>query len=377
MRLTLYRRGAIWWVRGAAEGVKVRRSTRHTSEALAKRVRDRWERELADPVHHAAHRATIATAAERFMNEIARTAKSRATVSFYDTKVRHVVRLLGTMRLSNVNTHGYARALAYVEKRTKLPPDGEGAHQYTVHRELTALRLILKSAARAREWAGDVKTVIPQIATGYVPLTDWRTPDEIWKVIHQLVSLERGATVAWCVATASDFSLLFNASRDDVAAQTIRVRGTKTTSRDRHVPRIPILEPFLAYALEHGADTGPLFPSWNKMARDLRAAAERVGVPGFTARTLRRSVATWLVRANVPYEVAAKFLGHGSTTMLQKVYGQLAPEDAGRLIAERMAAAGDVPPVSPTPARTPESVDAEELETTQDRSTEGRSDEPV
>ena len=58
---------------------------------------------------------------------------------------------------------------------------------------------------------------------------------------------------------------------------------------------------------------------------------------GFTARTLRRSAATWMVRAGVPYEVAAKFLGHGSTLMLQKVYGQLAPKDAGRLINERLS----------------------------------------
>jgi len=37
----------------------------------------------------------------------------------------------------------------------------------------------------------------------------------------------------------------------------------------------------------------------------------------------------------VPYEVAAKFLGHGSTTMLFRVYGVMAPTDAARLIDER------------------------------------------
>lgn len=381
MRLHLYKRGKIWWVRGSADGVKVRRSTKHTSEALAKRVRDRWERELADPTNYAAHRATVASAAERFMKELRQTAKSQGTVRFYDVKVRHVVRHLGAVRLANLSR---ARILEVVAKRTGKPPEGEGAAQYSVHRELTALRLIMKSAAAAKQWRGDVSALVPTIATGYVPLTDWVTPEHIWKCIDELVkphvrrrladhhdASARGATVAWCIATASDFGLLFGANREDVIPDAVRVRGTKTTSRDRYVPRVPVFEPFLAYALEHGSKEGPLFPPWPNMARDVRAACRRAGVPEFTARTLRRSAATWMVRANVPYEIAAKFLGHGSTTMLQKVYGQLAPADAARIIAERMAAAPAVPPVYPTRARNSESVDAEEAGITRNRSTEG------
>ena len=46
-----------------------------------------------------------------------------------------------------------------------------------------------------------------------------------------------------------------------------------------------------------------------------------------------------MVTAGVPYEVVAKYLGHGSTTMLQRVYGNLAPAGAAHLINERMRGA--------------------------------------
>jgi len=195
--------------------------------------------------------------------------------------------------------------------------------------------LTLRSAKRARDFAGDPRDTIPRYKAGYVPQKDWVTPEDVWAAIAHLPS-HRGAAVAWCIATACDFSNIETAERDDVEATQVRVRGTKTTTRNRRVPRIAIMEPFLRHALAYAEPGQMLFRPWGKMSRDVRRACRRAGVPEFTARTLRRSAATWLVRAGVPYEVAAKFLGHGSTAMLQKVYGQLAPADAARLIDEHM-----------------------------------------
>jgi integrase len=349
MRLQLYRRGDVWWVRGSESGVKFRRSTKHTSESLARRLRDRWEREIADPVHFRAHKATVDQAAERFMRELRVSAKSQGTVRFYDVKVKHVRRLLGRTPLAKI-TH--EKVVDYIGRR-----EAEGAAQYSIHRELTAIRRILRSAARAHEWRGDLKLLMPAYATGYVPLTDWVSAATIWAAIGELEP-HRGAAIAWCIATASDFSSLFTAVRDDVQAKHVLVRGTKTSSRLRKVPRVGVFAPFLDFALKHGG-APELFQPWSNMPRDVRAACRRAGVPEFTARTLRRSAATWMVSAGVPYEVAAKFLGHGSTTMLQKVYGQLAPEDAARLINERMSAA-TVPAVYPTHAKPVDSLDSKE-----------------
>lgn len=349
MRLHLYQRGDVWWCRGSDGGVKFRKSTRHTSKAKAERVRDRWERELADPTHFRAHQATVQSASERWGREINATMNPE-TVRFYEVKIAHVVRLLGGVRLSQIS---HERVLNYIEKRTS-----EGAHPHSVHRELTALRLTLKSAQRAREFAGDPKAIIPRWKSGYVPQTAWVTPETVWAAIAHLPP-NHGAAVAFCAATASDFSSVFTARRSDVTDATVLVRGTKTSTRKREVPRVGIFDLFLRHALAYGS-ADVLFDAWPNMPRDVRRACRRAGVPEFTARTLRRSVATWLVTAGVPYEVAAKFLGHGSTAMLFRVYGQLAPTDAGRLIAERMGPLGTVPPVYPEPHESVDGADHEE-----------------
>jgi len=353
MRLTLYLRGDIYWARGSDDGVKFRKSTKQTNQRKARLVADRWERELLDPDHFRSHQATVHSAAERWLREI-KVAKKAETVRFYGVKIRHVQRLLGDVRLAKL-THD--KVLGYIEKR-----EAEGAHTHSIHRELTALRLTLKSAARAREFSRDPKTVIPIYRSGYEPLKDWVTAETIWAAIRQLQPF-RGAAVAFAIATASDFSSIFTAERADIKRDFILVRGTKTSTRKREVPRIDVMAPFLDYAIEHSLPDGQMFFPWNKMSRDVRAACRRAKVPEFTARTLRRSAATWLVAAGVPYEVAAKFLGHGSTAMLQKVYGQLAPSDAARLINERLRAP-IVPAVYPATASEPDKAGDTESQNT-------------
>lgn len=326
MRLQLYKRGDIWWCRGSDDGVKFRKSTKEISEGKAKRIRDRWERELLDPASYRANKATVASAAERWMREITATMNPE-TVRFYKYKICHVTRLLGPTRLATV-THD--KVLKFIETR-----EAEGADPHSLHRELTTLRLTLRSAKRAREFPGDPRETIPRYKANYTPLTQWVTAEQVWGAIAYLPP-HRGAAVAFAIATAADFSSIFTAERDDVTDEFVLVRGTKTGTRRRHVPRIEIMEPFLRHALAYANPSTQLFAEWGSMPRDVRKACRKAGVPEFTARTLRRSAATWLVQSGVPYEVAAKFLGHGSTSMLQKVYGQLAPADAARIINERM-----------------------------------------
>ena len=52
---------------------------------------------------------------------------------FYEGTIRHVVRLLGHVKLSQLD---HARVLAFTEER-----EAEGAHTHSVHREITVLRL--------------------------------------------------------------------------------------------------------------------------------------------------------------------------------------------------------------------------------------------
>lgn len=345
MRLYLYKRGKFYWVRGTERGIRLRESTGYDRREPAEAYRRKRELELADPTHYAANRATVGTAAERFLSELRAGARSEGTVRFYAVKVRHVVAKLGNVLLKNL-THD--RVLAYTNERT-----AEGAHRYSVHRELTALRRILKSASRAREYTGDWKAIIPEWANGYVPRKRWLTDVEVWRVI-QALEPGRGAAVAFILAVSADTSSAWAALRSDIRPTEVIVRGTKNANRFRTVPRVSLFANLLAYALEHGdGEDGKLLRPWSNMPRDLAVVCKKLGIPRFTARDLRRTCATWLVTRGVPYSVAAKYLGHASTAMLFKVYGQMESSDIAGLIEERTR----VPQVYPDQAKRPDLVD--------------------
>jgi integrase len=327
MPLSLKRRGNYWWIYGSHEGVKVRETTGHTAKRKAELVLGRRQRELADPTHFRANQATVRTAAARWFREIRATMKP-PTVHFYKCKAAHVVRLLGDVKLSRL-TH--ERCLDFLETRRE-----EGAHQHTYSRELVALRLILKSAKRAGEFSGDPRDTVPRISSGYVPVDAWVEPHVVWAAIAELPE-ERGAALAFMAATACDFSNLALARPEDILDDRVYVRGTKTSTRARWLPRVGVFDTFLRHAVAYARKGQPtLFEPWRDMHREVRAACRRAGVQEFTARTIRRSCATWMARARVPFPVAMKFMGHASMTMLLKVYAKYDVESIGEQMAERM-----------------------------------------
>lgn len=348
MRLSLYKRGNVWWARGTIHGKKFRETTKTTDRNAADLIRRRWEREYADPSHHAAHQATIATAAGRFLNDLKKTAKSKATWNFYEQKVRQVARLLGNVRLVSLRRED---VVSYIEMR-----ESEGAHSHTIHRELTALRRTLKNAAAYGEFGRDVKVLIPSYSANYEPITRWLTQAEVDRLMAELEP-SRAAFLAFVIASSARRKEARAALVEDVTPEVIRLRGTKTAKARREVPRLSIFRPLLR-RVDAWAKTrphGPLFDPWTNVLRGLRHACARASTcptcrttrrteagpkyrmrptPGckqcaaltmapVTPNDLRRTTATWLVRAGVPFELAAKVMGHASTAMLYKVYGQM------------------------------------------------------
>lgn len=358
--LTVYRRGPVFWVRGTVNGVKVRESTRCRDSKAAETFRRRLERELVDPAHAAAHKATVASASERFLEELKHEGKAPGTVNMYECKIGHVVRLLGNVRLSQLTR---AEVMAFVQQR-----EAETAHSHTIHRELTALRRALRSAQGAGEFIKDPRAVLPRYAAGYVPRTRWLSEGELDAVMSHLEPA-RAATVAFAVATAADFKSLWVARRDDIGPTAILVRGSKTSSRLRTVPRVAIFAHLVDFTLQHADGTnGLLFAEWTNMPRDLRRACVRAGVDPFTARDLRRTTGTWLLKRGVPINIAAKFLGHANTLMLQRVYGQLDTADVGRLIEAQTS----VRAVYPLMASAAEHADAKDAKPLPDRENQGQ-----
>jgi len=324
--MRLYKRGPVWWARVAGQ----RRSTKCTDKQAATLVAQRWQREAADPAHAAADQATIASAAERFLDELRSEDVSAGTLNMYACKTGHVVRLLGDVRLARF---AHADAKAFVDAR-----EAEGAHTHTVHRELTALRRILKSAARSGEFARDPRAVLPKYAAGYVPRTRFLDCFEFVAVLDKLPP-GRAAFLAFIVMTGCRLKEATSAQRADIGATSIRLRGTKTAKSARTVPIISMFRPMLLARVLADADGkgGDLFTPWVNVLRDVAKACAKAGCEPFTPNDLRRTTGTWLLQLGVPIDVVAKILGHASTVMLYRVYGQLGAEDLGRLVEARLA----------------------------------------
>lgn len=326
----LYKRGPVWWVRWARHGVEFRKSTRERDKRAAEIVKVRWQRELADPASAAANQATIESAAERFLEELRSEDVSPDTIEMYECKVGHVVRLMGDVRLADLTDN--TKATAYTKTR-----EAEGAARYTVHRDLTALRRILQSAAGAGEFRGNPKAVLPKsYSTGYEPRTRYLSCFELAAVMDHLAP-GRAAWCAFSVATSARLGEIARARRSDITRDAILLRGTKTESSLRSIPIVSLFRPLIERVLRDadGVD-GLLFAPWGNSRRDILRACERAGVDPFTTNDLRRTTATWLAQLDVPFEVIAKVTGHKSPAMLRKVYAQINAEDVGRLIEARL-----------------------------------------
>lgn len=326
--MQVYKRGKYWWASWTEHGVTIRRTTRCQDKEAAKLVARRWERELADPDHAAENKASVTDATSKFLALIDRPGANRGTLNMYKCKIGHVNRLLGAYTLKEL-THDLV-----VRKFIRIREE-EGAHQHTIHRELTALRRSLKVAAQSRLFNRDVRSVVPSISADYTPRTRWLTEEELDALIAHL-DPSRAAVVAFIVATSARRGEAFRARREDVGKDSIDIRGTKTATAKRQVPVLSIFKEYVKFASQHGDGVGTLFKPWVSMRRDILKACERAGIVACTANDLRRTTATWLAKSGIPLSVVARVLGHKSVAMVMKVYGQLDAQDLGRIIEDKL-----------------------------------------
>ncbi len=336
--MRLYKRGTVWWARWTERGETVRKSTKQNDREAARRTVLRWQRELADPRHKTEGETTFGTAADRFLSEIEDTEKlSAGTINMYDCKTNHLVRLFDDGRLP-LSAITHERVRTYIAQRRK-----ETAVDYTIHRELTALRRVLKSAQRAGEFQRDPKSVIPKFSTGYEPRRDYLTPEQLSALMAHL-DPARAAQVAFVVATSARLGEVQRARRSDLRTDRVHLRGTKTAASRREVPIVSMFADLYSFAQKHADGAGDkLFSPWTNMYRDTEAAAVRastddIKVPAATWNDLRRTCATWLVQAGVATNLVARILGHTTSIMVDRVYGIQTADSIGHLIERTLKA---------------------------------------
>ena len=339
----LRQRGKIWYATVYGEhGSRDERSTGCTDKAAARAVLAAWEREAADP-DRAAASTTLNDALTLLLEDRAARVKngdgSAETVSFYQKKSGHLVRLFGhDFRIAVLKDA--APVWRYIDTRRS-----EGMLDTSIEREVTTLRAALRIAKERGQWKGDIDAIIPDTFDPvYKPKLRSPTRAEVLRILPHMLP-DSVAAVAFILATSAEDSALHRAVREDIptdmdaANLRVHVRGSKNDRRDRWVPIVSDEQRLLlAHAAAHaqGVD-GKLFRSLGNLRHELLAAAKKVAIEPLSPHALRKAAGQWLIDLSVPLELVSRVLGHADTRITETVYAKIKDED----VTDRMLDAID------------------------------------
>jgi integrase len=321
----IYRRGKVYWAQLHGRQFSLKTTDREAAE-LAFRIA---QRQAVDPTYRAPDQTSLAVALERFEAQQTQRGRAAGTVKQYGVHASHLARVLGAdAALASIAAPEVDHYLA--------TRHAEGASSQTQWKELCTLRGALKLARRHGSYPHALDTVMPHAFEGAssTPRDGHLTLDQVGKLVATLPP-ERAAVVAFIAATAADWRSVELARPGDIdlKAGTALVRGSKNEHRWRTVP---ILPPFKKWAtLAAGTLARGPFAPWGNVRRDLEVACRAAGVPYATPRDLRRSHAKALRAAGVEPHLIGKMLGHADSRMVERVYGQLAPEALAALMRGR------------------------------------------
>lgn len=327
----MYRRGSTWHAWNPV--TKQRETTGCTDRRAAESVVAGWQRAAADPSYRDAASKTLADLYRVVTDEKRRRGKAEGTQEMYDQKLRQWARVAGLIepRLGERTPLGTVFTPSFVDafEAHRL---AEGISQSTIHKELVAIRQGGKLCAR-RGWLPGVdwRSALPVGASdGYVPQTAY-LPIADWPKLIDMLPPARAAQVAWHLGTGANAAEARAARPEHLLDGLVKIPGTKTRFRDRTIPVLTLFSPYVQLGASWLRARGE-FLHWTSEQRDMRAACRRAGVTECTSNRLRASFASALVQAGVPFDLAAKMLGHGSTKMLTLVYGQIPATHLASLI---------------------------------------------
>lgn len=395
----------------APGGGTTKRSTNCTDEKAAHARASQLERESLDPDSAAAAKATLRDAFELLIRDRAGKAKagkgSVETVHFYQGKSGVVLDALAEVLRRSPKAAIFLREVKaglvddYVALRREEVEDS------TIAKELTTWRAACRLAKRRGWFPQDIEQVFPVgFGDGYTPRKRFVSPtefgllyramvrsipvrkpdleaarilelrarrargesaDELAKAfdvslstVKRLTSPNRVdptpgppvghelfAIVCFAIATGAEWSAIWRARRDDIAADLSQavVRGSKNENRvERPVP-ISLLEFafLLDFARTHGdGENGFLFSATHASSfrHRLSEACERAGIPHLAPTDLRRTHGKWLRLAGVAPGAIAPSLGHVDARMVERVYGRSSAAELAHVQRAQIAVTG-------------------------------------
>jgi integrase len=361
------KRGGVYQAMYYDANGKRRWKTTHCTDARAANAAARQlELKAHDPTAAAAaNTTTLSDALAAMLAHVAELVKAgrkaQATLEFHRDKAASLVFAFeseGPFRLARLTAGDVDR---FISQRRS-----DGASENTIAKELVTLRQALKLAVRSGDWSGDPRAILPvAFAPDYKPRERFIEPDELNVLLGRLTE-DHAARLAFEVATSANLGEAERAQRADVIQQNgkpvaVCIRGTKRATRARTVPVVTDWQRLLiSYAAEHGqGQAGALFRYHSAYHNALRRACatcsacgrkivgkrpctatkgmqECQGLPHVSPNDLRRTYCHWMRQEGMPRELVASAMGHGSTAMVDKVYGKLTATELSALMTRAL-----------------------------------------
>ena len=334
----IYKRGKTWWGYWVDAKGDHRKSLGTSDRLVAAERLRRVELAATNPAAHSG--ITLAQAITAMF--AGRPTIPVGTKHAYSKQARSLARVLGAdTPLVDVTRE---RILEFINVRRS-----ESISKATIGKELGVLRLGMTEAIHRGLFEGDITAIVPKIKSDSKPRHRWLEQWEVQGVIDEL-NPQRRLWFVTAVYTGMRLSELgrFAWSDIDWARGAIRVRGTKTRGSNRILPLAAPLSAILDDERQRPKWTknGLVLAHWSSLHRDLTAALRRAKLAHVGTGTLqdvprerispndlRRTFCSWLCQGGTTEAVAARLLGHSSSSMVRSVYGHYAAHNYADAVA--------------------------------------------
>jgi len=361
--LDIRHRGNRWW---EATGT----DRRAEADDLAERRRAELAGGDGLPVHDAAASKahSVNEALASFLNE-GTADVSRGTERMYRIKAGHIGRLLGSIDLADLSLEDVQRFVA------ARRPD---ACAHTIAKELVTLRRVLAFAEQRGHIGPGWRSLIPaRFKSAYAPRDRWLTEDE-FRALYAALPEKRRLWLLCAVFLGGRESELRALTWEavDLRLGFVVIISAKTrhgsAPKKRHIPIAPALRRALE-AIEERKRKGQLLAAWRNGALMVSRFAQKAGIvkapvyerlpskrEGMTRRgkmlepggtlspnDLRRTFASWMLQGGATVKEVADLMGHGTTAMVERIYGHLARENLVAAVNRLPNFATGMLPISP------------------------------
>lgn len=319
---TVYRRGAVWWVRFQWNGREIRQSARTTSKSEARQYLAELQQSYRQLATTGRPRVTFAHAAVAYVEDhVAQ--KKVSTIASYQQSLRVLNEEFGAMYLDQITR---AKIAAFEAKQRKRVSASKVKHYRA------ALSGLFKVALR-HDWVESNPCVGLDPVTVNNARYRFLTPEE-WKILREAldepfrsiseVAIDRGMRLGEILALEwRDLNFI---------SDEISMRDTKG-NRPRVIPMEGAAKVFnrqqkLSRLVFHTKTGGKL--RVDNVSREVNRVAREAGIDDFTFHDLRHTFASWYVQRGGDMYRLQRILGHKGPAMTQR-YAHLRVDDLREL----------------------------------------------